>query len=136
MELLYTYGWALFALVAIIAALATFGFLDPTKLLQDRCTLPSGLTCMDFATSETSVVMIVRNDLGFDISNVTLAINGTGCAATASGPVSLKAGVKGTYNVACTPAVGRYTGTINVRYINYETNNAHRKIGDVFVTIP
>jgi len=48
MEFLMTYGWAILVVLAAIGALAYFGVLSPDRFLPEKCTLPSGIACLDF----------------------------------------------------------------------------------------
>ncbi|MFO8016940.1 MAG: hypothetical protein R6U32_07610 [Candidatus Woesearchaeota archaeon] len=47
MEFLMTYGWAVLAVLIIIAALNYFGVLNPQRLLPDKCVFTSGVECRD-----------------------------------------------------------------------------------------
>ena len=52
MEFLLTYGWAILIVLVVIAALAYFGILSPSKLLPDKCFFQVGVSCVDFSASE------------------------------------------------------------------------------------
>ena len=48
LEFLMTYGWAFMVILVMIAVLAYFGVLDPTKLLPERCVAGAGFECTEF----------------------------------------------------------------------------------------
>jgi hypothetical protein len=75
LEYLMTYGWALFILGVIIAALFSMGVVDINGLMPERCTFFGQAICKEFQLSPTQVKMIVGNDFGVDlvIKNVTLS---------------------------------------------------------------
>jgi len=136
LEFLMTYGWAILVVLAAIAALAYFGVLSPDRFLPEKCTMPSGLACIDFRATGTGLDMIVQNSFGFDINTVTLAVVGTGCTVNATGPVSLTNGESGTYTAACTPPSGKFKATLDFSYVNQGTGLSHIKIGEIIVQIP
>ncbi|HLC46713.1 MAG TPA: hypothetical protein VJI75_03140 [Candidatus Nanoarchaeia archaeon] len=49
MEFLLTYGWAILIVLVVIAALAYFGVLSPSKFLPEKCTFQPGILCKDFS---------------------------------------------------------------------------------------
>jgi hypothetical protein len=136
LEFLMTYGWAILVVLAAIGALAYFGVLSPDRFLPEKCTLPSGLGCIDFVATNSQISVIIANSLGNDVSNVAVGINGTGCSTTASGPTSLSNGVSGSYVFACTPASGKFQGTLSVTYTNVGTSLSHTKTGSITLAIP
>ncbi|MDD9953828.1 MAG: hypothetical protein OXR66_05830 [Candidatus Woesearchaeota archaeon] len=69
LEFIMTYGWAILAVLAAIAALAYFGVLNPGKYVPDKCLFKTGITCTDFLITETSgtevtVQFTMQNDMG------------------------------------------------------------------------
>ena len=48
MEFIASYGWAILAVLAAIAALSYFGVFDGEKFLAEKCLVSSGITCLDF----------------------------------------------------------------------------------------
>ena len=54
MEFLMTYGWAILVVLVSIGALAYFGVLSPEKFLPAKCTLQSGITCLDHKADRKS----------------------------------------------------------------------------------
>ena len=55
LEFLMTYGWAILVVLVSIGALAYFGVLSPDKFLPAKCTLQSGLACLDHKATATGV---------------------------------------------------------------------------------
>ena len=87
MEFLMTYGWAILAVLVAIAALAHFGILNLDRFLPERCSLPTGITCIDFNVESSSVVLVLQNNLGeaITIDRVDVAKkNGGSCSSIGS----------------------------------------------------
>ena len=74
MEFLMTYGWAVLVVLAAIGALAYFGVLSPNKYLPEKCTLPSGIACLDFKVSTSETTLILSNYFGKDININTITV--------------------------------------------------------------
>src|SRR3989338_9140148 len=68
LEFLMTYGWAILVVLVAIGALAYFGVLSPDKFLPSKCTFPAGLACLDHKATATSLQIIAKNSLGYDIT--------------------------------------------------------------------
>ena len=137
MEFLMTYGWAILVVLAAIGALAYFGVLSPDRFLPEKCTLPSGVACLDFRYSGTAIEMSIQNGAGFDMSNVSVTVNGTGCnAVNTNGSVTLTNGQTDTYRVTCTPSSGKFKGDVTFAYTNQQTGMIHSKQGEIIVKIP
>jgi len=139
MEFLKTYGWAILVVLAAIGALAYFGVLSPDRFLPEKCTLPSGIACLDFTGSTTSVSLVIQNSAGFDMSNVTVVANATGytLACTATGDNVLTDGEKDTFTCIPTPNLpaGKFKGALYVDYINTQTTLEHSKVGELILKI-
>ncbi len=78
MEYLMTYGWALVALVVVIAALMATGAFNPSYLIAEECTLQPDLSCgghlLYLDGGQTILKFEVNNGLGYDIELVGVAI--------------------------------------------------------------
>ncbi len=74
LEFLMTYGWAILAVLAAIASLAYFGVLSPSYFLPEKCTLPSGITCLDFKVGSSAVTVVLQNNLGEPITITSLDV--------------------------------------------------------------
>ncbi len=72
MEYLMTYGWAIVALVIVIAALMATGAFNPSYLIAEECTLQPDLSCTSHVlyldTGGTPTLEFrINNGLGYDI---------------------------------------------------------------------
>ena len=137
MEFLMTYGWAILVVLAAIGALAYFGVLSPDRFLPEKCTMPSGIACLDFRYSGTAIEMVIQNSAGFDMTGVSVTVNGTGCnAADTTTQTTLTNGQQATYTVTCSPSSGKFKGDVTLSYTNQGTGMAHDKIGEIILKIP
>ena len=85
LEFLTTYAWAFIVIIIVIAAIAYFGVLRPTKILPDRCNFNFGFGCEAYtATSGAagSMTLLLKNGLG---QVITL----TSASASVEGPTTL-----------------------------------------------
>ena len=141
MEFLMTYGWAILVVLAAIAALAYFGVLSPDRFLPEKCTLPSGVACLDFTGSTTQVSLVIQNSAGFDMHNVTVYVNGTTSSLTctdAGGDSTLTDGERDTFTCTPSPALssGKFKGTLSIDYTNAQTTMTHTKSGELILKVP
>ena len=131
MEFLMTYGWAILVVLVAIGALAYFGILNPDRFLPSRCTLPSGIACVDhevtdvFGPGNGELYIVIKNGLGYDINTVGIAASGCTSGTTQSlirneaNPVILTA-------TGCTVKSGeKYSGDINITYTNSGSGLTH-----------
>ncbi len=135
LEFLMTYGWAILVVLAAIGALAYFGVLSPDRFLPEKCTLPSGIACLDFRYTGTAFELVIQNAQGTDAQDVTVSIAGLGCNAV-SALDNQSDGNQSKYRVACTPAAGKFKGTITYNYTNAQTGLGHSKAGELIAKIP
>ena len=138
MEFLMTYGWAILVVLAAIGALAYFGVLSPERFLPEKCTLPAGMACLDHAWTGTDFQFVIQNSGGFDMSNISVRIDGTGCNVSATtGPAALADGVQATYSgfTGCAPSAGKFKATLTIDYVNQQTGLSHAKIGEIIAKI-
>jgi len=68
MEFLMTYGWAIIVVLVSIAALAYFGVLKQDMFTPAKCSLPTGITCVDFSVETSRVILVLQNNFGVDIT--------------------------------------------------------------------
>jgi len=68
MEFLMTYGWMILVVLIVIVALTYFGILSPDIFFPDRCSLPPGLSCLDFELGTSSATVVLQNTFGEDIT--------------------------------------------------------------------
>lgn len=138
LEFLMTYGWAILVVLAAISALAYFGVLSPDRFLPEKCTLPSGIACLDFASDGAGITVVLQNSMGLDMQSLVVGLNGTGCVVSnqTSGPSALQNGQKGTFLFTCTPDSGKWRGIVTVTYLNPTTQLSHSKSGELVLAVP
>ena len=147
LEFLMTYGWAILVVLVAIGALAYFGVLSPDKFLPAKCTLSSGIGCVDHKVQGTAgplgvglVTVVITNSLGYDIN--TVIVGAGGCAnypgsAGSTGTATLANGDQKPYTIPCTAALigSKYNAQLNVSYINANTGVAHNNQGQITTRI-
>ena len=89
LEFLTTYGWAFLVILVMIAALAYFGILNPSKLLPDRCNFGTEMECMDYQLTSGaagSINLRLKNNVGETITTtaITASTDKTASLCTAS----------------------------------------------------
>jgi len=133
MEFLMTYGWAILVVLAAIGALAYFGVLSPDQFVAEKCLLSGGLVCLDHTWDSTNgFTLRLQNAAGFDMTAVSVLVNGTNCNAAATGSATLSDDQQASYTLPnCTGLTGKFKGDITVRYTNSLTGLAHTKTGSV-----
>lgn len=74
MEYLMTYGWAILALVVVIALLMATGVFNPSYIVSEECTIQPDLSCGAYLLynegGQTYLKFRVDNGLGYDIKIV------------------------------------------------------------------
>jgi len=152
MEFLMTYGWAILVVLAAIAALAYFGVLSPDRFLPEKCTMPSGVACLDFSSTVVgataapgTITISLQNAAGFDMKTTTATLSSVdatlGCTPddgnTTAG--TLNNGVKDMYQIYCTtlpPTGSKLKAVLTMNYVNSETNLPHSKVGELILKMP
>ena len=83
-EYLATYGWALFAMFVVIAALIGSGLLSPGRFSSEECTFAPNLPCSGFFAAKTSDPLVLETD--FNLTNTQgFPIYVKNCAFSLSG---------------------------------------------------
>ena len=140
MEFLMTYGWAILVVLAAIAALAYFGVLSPDRFLPEKCTLPSGVACLDFTGTNSQVDLVIQNSAGFDMQNVAVYVNSSTASfacTDAGADATLVDGEKDTFScTGLTLPSGKFKGTLSIDYLNAQTSMTHTKSGELILKIP
>ncbi|MBU2560700.1 MAG: hypothetical protein KKD17_00220 [Nanoarchaeota archaeon] len=140
MEFLMTYGWAILVVLAAIAALAYFGVLSPDRFLPEKCTLPSGVACLDFTGTSTQVDLVIQNSAGFDMQTVSVYVNSSTAnfpCTDAGADATLVDGEKDTFTCgSLSLPSGKFKGTLNIDYLNAQTGMSHTKAGEIILKIP
>ena len=73
LEFLMTYGWIMLIVIAAIAVLANYGFLNPSKYLPERVEFTEQLKCEEYfmdsdANGESLVALVLRNNFARPIT--------------------------------------------------------------------
>ena len=92
MEYIFVYGWVLLSLLAILGVLSYFGISRMADIVPERCEFLSGLDCIDVTvvdnyyfngtqdlineTHPKTMIMVIQNEFGFDITNMSIMIEG------------------------------------------------------------
>ncbi len=100
LEFMATYGWAILIILVAIGALSYFGFMNPQKVLPDKCIFGNGLVCQDSVITTTKVNFTLYNGVGKTIYSVNASPDGfnisSNCGvspnASVSGDVPIKVG--------------------------------------------
>jgi uncharacterized protein (UPF0333 family) len=135
MEFLMTYGWAILVVLVAIGALAYFGVLTPDKFLPNKCTLPAGIGCVDHKATPNGVTVVLRNGLGYDMSNVTVGIENCGID---NNPSTIPNGEKAEYSVSCSGYMSgksKFSGELNVTYYLSDTELTHTAKGSIITKV-
>lgn len=132
LEFIMTYGWAILVVLVAIGALAYFGVLNPDRFLPSKCTLQSGIACLDHKATNTQLVLRVQNSLGYDVT--VDGVKAQQCTALGS-QGTLANGAAATYTLTCTNSGSKYNGQANITYTNTETNIQHTNQGQVTTKI-
>jgi len=132
LEFIMTYGWAILVVLVAIGALAYFGVLSPDRFLPSKCTLQSGIACLDHKATATSLVIYVKNSLGYDLT--VDAVKAQQCTALGS-QGALSNGQSATYTLTCVNTGSKYNGDVNISYTNTDTGVSHTNQGEVTTKI-
>ncbi len=138
MEFLMTYGWAILVVLAAIGALAYFGVLSPDRFLPEKCTLPSGMACLDFTASSSQIQLVIQNSGGFDMNNVNVSLDVEGGSVVSCSPAddsTLTDSEQDTFTCTGTFASGKLKADLNVAYVNAQTQLSHTKAGELIAKI-
>lgn len=141
LEFLMTYGWAILVVLVAIGALAYFGVLSPDNFLPSRCTLPSGIACVDylavdeFGAGNGYVTISIRNSLGYDITNVEF--KASDCTGTTSMSLIRNGGLPTEFSATFCNIIsgGKYRGDINLTYTNADTGLTHLARGSMNIRV-
>ena len=132
MEFLMTYGWAILVVLVAVGALAYFGVLSPDQFLPSKCTLPSGIGCVDHKATTTGVTVVLRNGLGYDMSGITVSV---GSCGTDSAPATMANGEKAQYDITCALTGSKFSDDVNVTYTLADTGLEHTARGTITTKI-
>ncbi len=127
-EYLMTYGWAILALLVVIAAIFASGILSPTYLISEECSFGNSLPC-NFAlfneNGQTKMVMEIFNAYPYKIKIVDVQIHtedGTQSFSGFTGNVEIRSGASADYSATLDQpmlpegSIKRFTG--NLTYVS------------------
>lgn len=145
LEFLMTYGWAILVVLVSIGALAYFGVLSPEKFLPAKCTLQSGITCLDHKAvgsgTFAGLTVFIQNSLGNDIDTLVVGAGGCGNYPGTAGSTSTKGqilsnGDQANIFIPCNfISTSKYSGQLNVSYRNVDTTISHNNVGSIVTRI-
>ncbi|MFH1649482.1 MAG: hypothetical protein ABIA93_02960 [Candidatus Woesearchaeota archaeon] len=61
LEFIATYGWIILGVLVVVGALAYFGYLNPERMLPERCEFTDQLVCEEVFMSETDLMFMLHN---------------------------------------------------------------------------
>jgi hypothetical protein len=141
LEFIMTYGWAILVVLVAIGALAYFGVLSPDRFLPAKCTLQSGLACLDHRVQAAAgaggvglVTVRIHNALGFDVENTIVRAGDCGNSGTG---VTMANGEARTFSITCNATLTgtRFNEQLNVTYRITETQIDHNNPGQLTARI-
>ena len=137
MEFIMTYGGAIIIVLVAVAALAYFGVLSPDIFLPKKCTLPTGISCLDYQVSNLRVVLVLQNnfDETITINKIDVGRSSTPCSDTTS--TELKKNEKAIFPIlGCSNGgIGaRFRGEVNITYTK-ENLLTHKMSGSILAKI-
>ena len=135
LEFIMTYGWAILVVLVAIGALAYFGVLSPDKFLPAKCTMQAGIACIDHKATSTSLDIVFRNSLGYDIT--VTDVKAQQCTAQTGLTDSVSNGDRKQYPLTCVNSGSKYNGQVNITYKTPSDYGglAHTNIGQVTTRI-
>jgi hypothetical protein len=137
MEYVHTYGWVLLAVAMLSGILLYYNVSRAQTLLPLECTFLSGIRCLDSHVDEDLLSIVVVNEFGFTLSNISINMTGT-CDSEANtsdgnpyGNLNvLLANQQAMYVFECQNLTNmRVTERIAMGYRNLNTGEAHMKVG-------
>ena len=78
LEFLSTYGWAFLIILVMVGALASFGVLDPSRFVSDRCLVGSPFVCDTdkFLVTEEGFTFVIQSSMALQINSLEYEDNG------------------------------------------------------------
>lgn len=136
-EYIHTYGWIFLSVIMLGSVVFYHNISNAKYLVPKGCDFLSGINCLDAGVQEDELSIVLVNEFGFGLGNITMNITGT-CNATAN---TTDGNPYGNLNVLLENKQAKYTfvcqnltgmdveGLINIGYRNVETDQMHVKIG-------
>ena len=137
MEFLMTYGWAILVVLVAVMALSYFGVLSPDMFLSKKCTLPTGISCLDYEITNSRVLLVLQNNFGetITVNKIDVAGNSNSCSDNKS--IELKNNEKAIFAILGCNNGGegaRFRGEVNITYTK-EDLLSHALSGSILATI-
>jgi len=100
----------------------------------DKCTMPSGVDCLDFSRTEAGAVVILQNYGGFNMQSVQVKLSDVDGTVLSSciGASSLADGEKSTYTCAVLGMTVPFKAVLSISYTNAQTDMMHTKNGELW----
>lgn len=149
-EFLTTYGWAFIVIGIVIAALAYFGVLRPSKILPDRCNFNVGFSCEAYKIgSDGTLNLRLKNSLGelTTVTGITLSTESAtafSCTTPPTNPANWNTGeVKDLAWSGCNAAAVGFVAAdkgkvlVKINYYDVKAGLTYSGIaeGEVFATV-
>lgn len=134
LEFLMTYGWAIMVVMMAIGSLSYFGILSPDAFLPKKCSLPAGISCLDYEVGSSRITLVLQNNFGetITVSRIDAAKKNNGSCSTADS-VTLKSNVKAIFIISgCDNGNNgeKFDGEINITYAK-ESLLSHKLQGNI-----
>jgi len=137
MEFLMTYGWAILVALIAVAALAYFGVLSPDMFLTKKCTLPTGISCLDYQVTSSRVTLVLQNNFGASITINDVDVSGGSGSCSDTTSIELKNNEKAIFTaLGCNNGdMGAgFRGEVNITYTK-EDLLVHKMVGSILAKI-
>ena len=138
LEFLLTYGWAIMVFLVVVGSLSYFGVLSTDSFLPNKCSLPSGISCLDYEVGTSSINLVLQNNFAetIAIDRIDVAKKDSDSCSYAQ-TVNLKNNAKAIFTVSgCNNGkIGeKFDGQINVTYVK-ESSLSHQIMGNIHAKI-
>jgi len=139
MEFLMTYGWVILFVLAAIGALAYFGILNPDRILPEKCTMQSGISCLDFNNNDFEITLSMHNSVNLNMINTTLTLipREENIKCSTFGHDIHENGKTKNYHIICDNMEKnkKFITDIHFDYFNELTKSWHAKTGELIIKI-
>ncbi len=139
MEYLMTYGWAVLVVLVVITLLFSYSYIPRSdKFSVNRCVFQSGIVCIDYKVendpSDNGVIKLaIYNSHGHDMTDIVVTTTDCGVANQTDIPSGENAIV--TVNCSQPLSGSKYSGEVNITYINPVSGLTHTIQGSISTTI-
>ncbi len=136
-EYIHTYGWIILSVIMLGGVIFYHNISNAKYLVPKGCDFLSGINCLGADVQEDLLSIVLLNEFGFALKNITMNVTGT-CNSTANtsdgnsyGNLNVLLENKQTiYTFECQNLSGfDVEEKITLDYINVNTDQRHIKIG-------